>query len=169
MAARWLLVWPSDTVKCCLTPLRDTPMNIPRQGSNKRWDEKKEGRKCLAAKGEMTDERHEMLHSDRHRDCWFWLLKGISSRDINQDGTYIPQALSACGWQHVYNKTWAKPLLYISVTDQLYSHVTLITVFCRSAVPQHQASVSLQCVSAVVFIGIKKKKSNLQSAKAKQP
>lgn len=78
-------------------------------------------------------------------------------RHPSEDGTYIPQVLSACGWQHVYNKTWAKPLLYISITDQLYRHVTLITLFCRSAVPQHQAPVSLQCVSAVVFTGIKKK------------
>lgn len=115
---------------------------------------RKMGRKCLAAKGKMTDERHEMLHSDRHRDLVLIVEGHFIPRHPSEDGTYIPHA---CGWQHVYNKTWAKPLLYISITAQLYRHVTLITLFCRSAVPQHQAPVSLQCVSAVVFIGIKKK------------
>lgn len=90
-------VWPSDTVKRCLIPLRDAPKKIPRQGLNKHWDEKKEGENRSATKGEMTDEWHEMLHSDRHRDCRCWLFEGhFKRRHPSEGGARIQQPFSPC-------------------------------------------------------------------------
>lgn len=84
---------------------------------------------------------------------WVLIVEGhFTPRHQSEDVTKIEQALPACGWQHVYNTTWAKPLLFISIRDQLYSHVPLITLHCHHAIPQYPVSVSLPllCVCGCV-------------------
>lgn len=75
---------------------------------------------------------------------WVLIIEGhFILRHQSEDGTKTDQAFSACGRQHLYNTTWAKPLLFILIRDQLYIHVPLITLHCHYAIPLYQVSVSL--------------------------
>lgn len=84
---------------------------------------------------------------------WVQIVEGhFMLRHQSEDGTEMEQALPACGRQHVYNTTWAKPWLFVSIRAQLYSHVPLITLHCHFAIPQYPASASLSLLFVCGYV-----------------
>lgn len=71
---------------------------------------------------------------------WVQIAEGhFTLRHQSGDGAEMARAHPACGRQHVYDTSWAKAMLFVSIRAQLYSHVPLIGLRCHFAPPPYPA------------------------------